>query len=388
MLIWFAMLVPVVTAAVLLLFFRHRTVWWEFTVPFAISVVMIVVGKCSVEKLMVTDVEYWGNKGITAEYYEDWDEEVPCSHPKYCTRTVTRTDGDGNTHTETETYQCGWEHLYDVDYHPEYWVVNSDGVGCFPTTKDHFENLCRRWNNRTFVDLHRNYHSNDGDEYVTAWDGKDETIEPIITKHFYENRVQAATNSLFNFTEVFEEDVATYGLFDYPVIEGASCPSVLGEGPRKGAADEYLNRMNAKLGAPKQLRLWLLVYKNQPMQAAFLQRDYWKGGNKNEFIVCVGTNDQWEVTWCRVISWTEVGTLKATVEGDVAAMPKLDLEKIARVMTTECERAFVRKEFADFSYLTVEPPGWAVALTFFLVVGANVGISFYLVMNQFNEARR
>lgn len=388
MLIWIAMLVPVATAAILFFFFEHKTVWWEFLVPFVLSAVLILLCKCTAEKIGVTDTEYWGNKGVVAEHYEDWDEKVPCRHPKYCTRTVSRTDSKGRTHTSTERYQCGYEHMYDVDYHPECWVLKDDRGKPWSISRGQFERLASKWGNKTFVDLHRDYHSDDGDMYQSKWDGRDETIEPVISKHFYENRVQAASDSLFNFQEVPEEDEETYGLFDYPDIEAAWCPSILGDGPRKAAADDYLTRMNAKLGAPKQVRMWILVYKNQPMEAAFLQRNLWKGGNKNEFTVCVGTNDAWDVTWCKVISWTEVETLKAQVEGDVAEMGKLDLEKIAALTVDAVQKDFVRKEFADFSYITVEPPWWAVVLTILLVAAANAGISAFLVMNEFKEKRR
>jgi len=41
------------------------------------------------------------------------------------------------------------------------------------------------------------------------------------------------------------------------------------------------------------------------------------------------------------------------------------------------------KEFADFSYITVEPSGWAILLTYIVTILANVGISVFAIKNEF-----
>lgn len=377
--IWFAMVVPFATAFVLYRWYHHRTLWWEFLIPIVVSVLLITVSKLLAEKYQTWDHEYWGGWVTQAEYFEDWNQRVPCSHPKY----VTRTDSKGRTHQEF----AGYQHVYDVDYHPEYWEVNDSNGATISVSRDKFEELCDHFGNRKFVELHRSYHTNDGDKYVTSWDESDELLEPVTTIHSYENRVQAS-HSLFNFPEVDPEE---YGLFEYPKVEDFyHCPSILGEsGPSGAGAERVLALANAKLGAWKQVRLWVVIFQDQPLAAGLAQQNYWKGGNKNEFVVCIGVNEQHQVQWCYPFSWTEVESLKVDTRNFVIEQQgqTLDLERIVTWLAPEIEKRFVRKQFADFDYLQVEPPVWAVILTFILTIGANVGLSAWIIHNEHKDEK-
>ena len=87
-----------------------------------------------------------------------------------------------------------------------------------------------------------------------------------------------------------EEEVKQYGLYEYPNFRGYYCPSILGAGENLSKGNRHLDVQNAKMGKDKEVRMWVLVYQNQPIQSAILQQNYWKGANKNEFVVCVGTD--------------------------------------------------------------------------------------------------
>ena len=60
-----------------------------------------------IEVSQVSSKEYWGSMVDRVEYYEAWDEEVPCRHPVYCEGTRTNSKGE----EETYEYECGHEHL-------------------------------------------------------------------------------------------------------------------------------------------------------------------------------------------------------------------------------------------------------------------------------------
>lgn len=91
-----ALIVPAVAVVVLRLFFAARMAWWEYLLPFGVSILTIFLGKLCADKVAVYDTEYWGGWVVRATYYEPWDEEVPCSHMKW--RTVTHTDSKGNSY--------------------------------------------------------------------------------------------------------------------------------------------------------------------------------------------------------------------------------------------------------------------------------------------------
>lgn len=373
MFIWLAMLIPVVTGLVLYFRFDRETIWWELLIPFGVSAVLCLGSKALVEKVQTADTEFWAGWAVRAEYYEDWNERVSCRHTKY------RTNSKGHRVPD------GTEHAYDVDYHPPYWQVIDSNNLTVGIDRGTFEKLCHKFGNRQFVDLHRNFHTKDGDMYQTVWSGDDLRLEPVVTAHSYENRVKAST-SVFKFAAV---DPKVYGLFDYPAIQSYyEQRSILGDGGMtQPTAERLLQKWNAKIGATKQVRLFVLVFRDQPIQAGFDQQNYWQNGNKNEFVVTIGVNKQDEIQWCHPFSWTEVESLKIETRDFVMGQKRLDLEKLVNWLVPEVQGKFQRKHFKDFSYLTVEPPMWAVGLTFLLTCMVNFGVGFWIVQNEHREGQ-
>jgi hypothetical protein len=143
----------------------------------------------------------------------------------------------------------------------------------------------------------------------------------------YENRVKCS-KSVFNFAEVDSEDVKAYKLFKYPHNVEFNYNPILGFYDPK--ASLKLQKYNAQIGSWKQVHMLILVFKDQPVKAAIMQEGYWKGGNKNEFILCMGIRDT-SISWAKVISWTEVDELKIRVEKEVQGMP-LNMTKIVDYM--------------------------------------------------------
>jgi hypothetical protein len=366
------MIIPVITAIVLYKCWNHVCAWWEFMIPFGVSLVLCFIMKISVESVQTSDTEWWTGTVVTSEYYEPYDEEVPCRHPKY--KTVKNPDGT------TSEVQDGYEHAYDVDYHPAYWqAIDSNGVS-IGVNEPKFNSLCQRWNNKSFVNMNRHYHSINGNKYVTGWDNRDETCEVCVTSHRYKNKLLAA-NSVFKFPEPDSKE----GLFEYPKITGFY-DSLFILGGNNPQAERKLAVWNAKHGHEKKCRLMFLVYKDLPIDVALNQENHWQGGNKNEFLVSVGVDDGYNVKWCHIISWTDNEQLKAEVKNYIIQQEKLDLETAVdavghKVMATE---AVVRKDFREFDYLTVDPPMWTVLLTFFLTLAINIGMAYWIINNDYD----
>jgi len=205
---------------------------------------------------------------------------------------------------------------------------------------------------------------------------------PVTTLHTYKNRVQAS-HEIVRFQNV---DRSRFQLFAYPEITNFYyCPSILGDGgPTKLAADDLLGIANAKLGSKKQVRIWILVFKDQPPETGEAQYHYWKGGNKNEFILCIGVDKHYMIQWCKAISWTTVADLKEDAQNFVlqAESHQLDLVAIVTWVIQNVEDRFVRKEFSDFSRISVDPPLWAVLLTFLLTAIVNVALSAWIIHND------
>ena len=378
MVIWLALLIPVITAFVLYRFFSHNTAWWEFAIPFAASLILILIMKFTTELAQTSDTEYWSATASHAIYSEPWDEEVPCRHSYDCNCT---TDKDGRKSCST----C-YEHSYDVDYHPAYWELVSSTGNSIYISEAKYNYFVNKWGNKKFVDQHRDYHSQDGDWYVTTFPGQDALIECMVETRSYENRVQAS-HSVFNYPEIDLKDKQFYELFDYPELtEGYKQKSILGYGDStQKTAERKLEILNAKLGPKKQAKVFILLFRNKNEDVAFQQECYWKGGNKNEFIVCIGIDNANNVKWCRPFSFTEVQDTKIETRNFVQNMDKLNLSSLSDFLYKEIDTKFQRKHFKDFSYLTVEPKSWQIILTFVLTVILNVGLSWWLIRNEFTE---
>ena len=100
MAIWFALLIPIVGAIVLAIFFPKLVTWQRLVIPFAGSILLILLMKFIGESIEVRDTEYLGQLGYKAEYYEAWETYVY----KTCTRSVAcGTDSKGNTKYSTES---------------------------------------------------------------------------------------------------------------------------------------------------------------------------------------------------------------------------------------------------------------------------------------------
>jgi len=378
MIIYGAILIPIFTAILLFIFFRHKTLWWEFAVPLASSFLFIIMMKLIIETSQVRCKEYWGSFIDRVEYYEDWNERVSCRHSYDCNCT---TDDEGN-----ESCSTCYEHLYDVDYHSPYWQLVTTTNEVIGISKSEYSRLMKLFGNQHFTELNRDYHTDDGDKYSSDWKRDSITAVPVTTTHSYENRVKVADQSVFHFQKVDTGDIKRFGLKEYPYIDDYTQDALIGDYTEDGKiANKKLKYINGLLGNKKQVRLFVLVFPNQPIDAGFYQEWHWSGGNMNEFVVCIGTDASRNVKWCHPISWTPAEKLKADVKQYVVSQNKLNLSSLADYMQVQVGKQFIRKDFKEFDYLTVEPPNWAIILAYILTFGLNVGLSFWIVTNEFEE---
>jgi hypothetical protein len=359
--IWFALAIPVAAILIMFFFFKERIVWWEIVIPIPVCLLSIIISKYTTEYAQTRDTEYWTGWAKQARYYEEWTEEWD----DY----VTETDSNGNTTTRVE---------HHVEYHSPYWELEDSNNITIRISKQKYNELARRWNNNKEEKLFRMNQTSfgDGDVWKTNWDNKRESMEVVTTPHWYENRV-IVSHSVFNYPEVKDKK----GLFEYPKQQ-LDTPSILGASDRK--ANRYLCEQNALLGKRKQVRMMILVFHNQPMEKALDQEAYWKGGNKNELILCLGVNQN-QVKWAHCFSWTESERLKIDLQNFAKNQESLDLMQIAEFMSEQTIKQWKRKHFSDFAYLSVQPPWWAILITYSITLAITVGFTLYAIFNEFDE---
>lgn len=368
-----AFLIPLIAAIYIKKAYKHEVTTLEsFCVMFP-AVFLIPLGRYLSVSSISTDYERHGGWAVSTEYYEDWNE--------YIHRTCTRTVGSGDKQT-TETYDCSY-----VDYHPEYWIVRDSNGYEVSITQEDYSFLKSKFVNSMFVDMHRYYHTDDGDMYRSSWDGLDKTFHEVTTTHKYENKTQVS-NSVYTFPEVTDEEIEKYSLIKYPEEH-----SVLHDSPILGRsapeADKFLKKTNALFGGSKQIRFWLVFINNQPIEAGFMQESLWGGGNKNEFVVVVGTNDN-KIVWCHPFCWSPEGytgndMMKERVR-DFVLLDKNHLNPLTiSQKMVEYSDTWRRKNFSEFDFLYVPTPKWAVITIYFLVSIGSLGVALFAISNEHKD---
>jgi len=370
MVIYGSILFALIAVLVLYFRFREQAAWWEYLLPFAACLIPATIIKFTVAWAITADTEWWTGRVERVEYYEDWNEKVTYT----TTETYTKADGSLGTRTVTRTR---------IDYHPEYWTLrDSNDIEVYIDKKD-YKSIVSRWDNEEFRNMRRDYHTNDGDMYYANFPGGERSTFIFTTTHSYTNKV-AASENVFDFEEINPDE---WDIFDYPDNGWAiDDDHFLSQVPIDAQEARRLAMFNARWGKPKQIRVWFLVFQDDTLDTAYAQESHWKGGNKNELVVCIGVNGQRQVQWGHVFSWTEREDFKVELRNLIAGMKgeQLSFSPALDWLDDNIGR-WQRKEFADFSYLKVPTPMWAIMLNYFVTMAASAGVVWFAATNQYTE---
>lgn len=340
--IYLTLLVPIIVLIVVKLNNDESFAWYEFLICLFATFIIMFSGRAIGIACSSYDTEFWNSYPTKAEYYEDWNELV--------THYETYTDSEGNTHTRTYT---------TVDYHPETFYIDSK-IGTYSIDKKKYYEIKNVWGNEKFVDLHRSYHSNDGDKYETFLNGK---IFPITVEKTYKNKVMRS-KSVFNFKKLSKEEKKL--VFEYPKVQLFNFKYILGY--NDVTANNQLAEMNALCGSGKKITAFLLVFKDvtgNSLERAYLQERYWFGGNKNELITCVGVEKN-KIIWTKVFSWSDSEEMKQHIASKILKMRNFNVYETIRIIEINIQKDWKKKDFREFEYIDIDLPLWANILIIIL----------------------
>jgi hypothetical protein len=139
-----------------------------------------------------------------------------------------------------------------------------------------------------------------------------------------------------------------------------------------------------ELGPKKEANFVVaFVNGNNPTYAQALERA-WIGGKKNDVVLILGTPKYPEISWVRVLSWTDKQDFKIKLRDDVLALKVVDRERIIQAMVQNTDKLFLRKQMSDFEYLKyeIDPPLWVTIFTFLTSAAASVFMSIYFSKNK------
>ena len=208
--------------------------------------------------------------------------------------------------------------------------------------------------------MHRHYYRKDGDAQDYYWPKTRNTIRTITTTHYYKNKVRKS-NSIFKFEKITKKQAKELNLFEYPKIDNLDQNTILTNSINVNQEEiETIKYINGYYGKLKQFRLFVLLFpSNVGIEQAFKQQAYWEGGNKNEFVVCLGydKNDN-KITWCNAFSWSDKPTLELATERFFRENNRFsDIDRYGDWLRGNLN-LWERKQFHDFDYIGTELSVW------------------------------
>lgn len=381
MLLFYSLFIPILLGAILLYFFKHETVWWEPLIAIGGTLLFVFIFKLGIEKSQTDDTEYWGGYIVKAEYFEEWDEWITqtCTEEYEC-----GTDSKGNAEYCTRTYDCSYR-----EYHPKEWDMTDNNGNEWSISEKYYNELKQRWNkNESFVDMHRDYYRINGNKYETYWDKKESTAEITTVEKTYENRVQAS-NTIINYQKVDTSEKRLYKLYDYKPLSGWMQTPIYGvAGKNYIEGLKHFDYLNGLLGQSKRMRCYVLLFNNVSEQAGYKQECYWKGGNKNEFIICIGLKDN-KINWTHIFSWTRAEQPKIEIRNFILLDPSqkeaLDLFALSNYCFHILQGEYEHRSFKEFSYLSVDPSDTQITWCYICVLLLNICLGIFIVKNDFTD---
>lgn len=374
---WLALVTPIVIALSALLLFRKKLVWWEILSPIVVCIVVIMIMKYTMETGLTTDTEYRSSHVTKLVHEDEWDEYIhkTCSYTTY--------SGSGKNRTShTHYYDCSY-----VDNHPEQWNAYTNDGNVYGVSPEYYKSAVKLFNNERFLEMNRHYHHIDGDAHSTFWPTTLSTVIAIDSEEEYENRAQAAA-TVFHFVEL--DSIKQVGLYQYPVIKNEGTfsanqqalltPKNYGNAKLNNYNNSVLRKINGMLGKDKQIKVFVLVYKNHTIEVAERQRTLWKGGNKNELVICVDADNK----WTKSFSWSDDKRLETEANYLFADTSKSLTYKLLQLHRT-IPADWHRKSFSDFAYIDVPLHTNQLIWIHIISILVTLGFIFWGVHNQFES---
>ena len=366
--IWIVYLIPLTTLVVLLLLTGSQN-YWGYGITAAISLALLYLIHYLFKRYYNSSTEYHGAYVIYATYYEAWNELVVY----YETVSEPYTDSTGRT-----AYRTRRVRRTRVVYHPPYWswVTNTGKEEII--SRSNYNELCRMWGGKEeFIDMHRNYHTIDGDAYRCYWNGEEISCITLTYKESYINPLKHS-NSVFRYKKVTKEEAKQLNLHAYPPISHNDQEAIVGDNFSRRVHERF-RYINATEGLHRQIRIYILVFdsKKHHIEVAERQRAYWNGGAKNEFVICLGMDGE-KVDWCHTFSWMDQPSLGVKVEGYFLENTKPDMMHFSNWLDENLD-LWKRKEWKDFKYLGLKL-STTQQILLFIAAGGLSYLAYYLIM--------
>lgn len=364
MILFGLLIVPMLIGlAGLLLSKGKRVTLKEFLVQEAIVAVLIVIGYFIALSGQTADTEIWN--GTIAK---KWQGTQGCCHSYPCNPHPCNPHPCGSKNSSTcydTCYDTCYEHSHDINWNAE----TSNGETAY------YEGC-----NRPSSAAPQRY-------------GAIVVGEPTAIEHSYTNYIKGSPDTILRRQGIAERFAGK--IPEYPkVFDHYRVNRVIGAGvavPDAKRLNARLSDINARLGAPKQVNVILILTKEGDQMYLEAVREAWIGGKKNDLVVLVGVPEYPRIAWAGVISWTRNEEIKISIRDRLVELSSFQGDKALDIIAEEVGKKFVRRPMADFEYLssTIKPPMWAQWLLFVIGIIISVGLAItFWIKDPFGDEHR
>lgn len=360
----FAYIIPLIACILLHFEFGYDGKWSAYLWIILLGEGTVGLGHWLFLRINTSRIEYLGSMVSDINHEESWTELVKVSE--------TKKDNQGNSYTVTRIKER---------FHKEQYYFHTTIGTRFSTDYGFYAYVRDIWNlPRTPLSWSGN-NIKGGIRYGSRYElsdfefNKQENPEnwiPITESHNYINKIQAS-NSIFKFEEINKREAHETGLIDYPAICSYDAPCVLSNDiVIPDDVDELFRKFNARYAPEFQMRLYVLLFDaNKGIGISELQRAYWQGGNKNEFVICVGMRSGGVVEWARAFSWADEQSKEVEVAQWLMHHPDMNWTELYDWLRLNLI-GWKRKEFKDFNYINVSLPLWQILVIYVLSIAENI----------------
>ncbi len=404
--VWLFILIPIILISIVISYkkWRNHIVWWEVLLLLCSILAIIGLMKGCITSSKTNDVETCMEHVLEVKHETYWNEYIK----KTCTKDVqTGVNSKGEAIYTTEEYDCSYveeyypytkvicktrEYIIDEGYTPNggseptkfiYFSKKFNDSPQFIST--HKDDIYDFYDNAKTSDIDKKFI---GNSFIVKWRGELDRVEDVSWNHVYENRI-SVSNSIYTYQKLDTSELRINKLFDYPELHDRYIKSsILGYSNDSFDLDLYSRQRNALIASDKQVKIYYLVFKGGSRRRGLLQEQYWEGGNKNEVVICIGIDDYDNIKWSHVFSWSKKSDFKLHIANYILECKKLNISSFKNIIDYSIDNIkmdFVRREFKEFDYLTIELTISEKLWVGFIVFIFSIGIIIWIKNNEFDN---
>lgn len=351
------LIIPLIICGISFILGKHHVTLQEALIHLAIQVFIAIASILIIFSANTSDIEIINGKVISKDRNEVWCEH---SYRCRCREVCSGSGEDRSCHEECDT--C-YEHSYDVD-----WNLHTD--------VNHSTNI---------INIHRvdRQGLTEPNRWTIAKIG-----DPVAIRSSYTNYIKGASDTLFkykselekykNFLPQYPSDIYDYHYLDRVILINTSLKEPLSEW------NSLIQQVNSNLGVQKQVNIILIITKGLSPDYYYALQQHWIGGKKNDAIIIIDINKDYDIIWTNVIAWTNNNIFQVKLRDALLDLKKLDQEKVILTIEEITHKYYSRRSMSDFEYLkkSIKPSFKQLLIAGIFGILSSLGLAIYFNQNE------